>query len=69
MRASSLVRAGSCSKSSSLSSHFGGGDTRLGYEGGGTWVIGDHIPGWKVVERMRWRRLQWKKAKKVDVLC
>ncbi|KAH9014654.1 hypothetical protein EDB85DRAFT_858565 [Lactarius pseudohatsudake] len=39
-RASSLIRAGSCSKSSSLSSHFGGGRAE---RGGGMCVIGDHI--------------------------
>ena len=42
-RASSLMRAGSCSRSSSLSSHFGGGDMKLAERGGGMCVIGDHI--------------------------
>ena len=44
-RASSLMRAGSCSKSSSLSSHFGGGDMKLAERGGGMCDIGDHIQG------------------------
>ena len=41
--ASSLMRAGSCSKSSSLSSHFGGGDMKLAERGGGACDTGDHI--------------------------
>ena len=44
-RASSLMRAGSCSKSSSLSSHFGEGDTKLAERGGGMFAMGDHIQG------------------------
>ena len=44
-RASSLMRAGSCSKSSSLSSHFGGGDMKLANRGGGMRAIGERIQG------------------------
>jgi hypothetical protein len=44
-RASSLMSAGSCSKSSSLSSHFGGGDMKAAERGGGMCVTGDHMQG------------------------
>jgi hypothetical protein len=45
VRASSLVRAGSCSKSSSLSSHFGGGEMKLAGKAGEMCAIGDNIRG------------------------
>ena len=49
--ASSLMSAGSCSKSSSLSSHFGGGDMKVVDKGGGMCVTGDHIPRRKRLRR------------------
>lgn len=63
-RVSSLMSAGSCSKSSSLSSHFGGGDMKAAERGGGMCVTGDHIQGESGGRgRRRRRREQWGKSR------
>ena len=68
-RASSLMRAGSCSKSSSLSSHFGGGDMKAADRGGGMCVTGDHIQeesgcGRRRRKRRKRKRKKWGKRKR-----
>jgi hypothetical protein len=45
VRASSLMRAGSCSNSSSLSSHFGGGEIKFVGKEEEMCAIGDNIRG------------------------